>query len=281
MPYKFSRLIACAIATASTCQATFAQEAYPVIDDNTLHKELPNDGRFDILGFSLLQNTAQFDDVVSKSGYEIDWTSDHEVRGLRDRNGNQVAFRYGRLQTKLSKPMATGWDSMNIRFTSNATGNRVFSLRRSVKPEQQYDLSAVLESLEQKYGKPSFIESASEYRLKYTYLFNETGLLRSPDGKTKTPEIKACYNMRNVVPYGEVEQEYAYLPDRQDRYSECSGAIYVELNYGARKDLVKQIDITMFDYELMVRDLRTQDRFLLEALNAEIASKTGAEAPKL
>lgn len=273
-------LLVSLLASASLYTPAAAQELFPVIEDQSTHTGMPNDGRFSILEFSLLQDTHELDAAIIATGYEVDFISDHEVRGLRDGSGNQVSFRYGPLQAKLRKPMENGRDIVNIRLTSSLLGNRVSTLRRNVRPEQEYDLQAVLDGIENKYGQPSLIENGS-HSLRYTYLFNDGELLQSPDGKTRTPEIRACYSMRNAFPTGEAEQEYSYSPNRPKRYPECSGGIHVTLSYGARKDLIKQMEIIMYDYDLIHRDLVTQDQFLLDALNKEITSKVGGGAPKL
>jgi len=272
-----------ALVLSATVSATVAstQELFPVVDDYMQHEGLPNDGRFSILDFSLLQQLGAIRDAAENNGYDILYTSTHETRGLTNGKGLDVSFNYGPSHMKLSKDVPTGFDVLNIKFTSNLTGNRVSSIMRGVEPEQAYDFNSLTDSLKAKFGEPSLITELPPYSVEYQYFFHAGEQIMSPDQTTWTPRIRECRYMRNNVPWGEATAQYQFKEQRQKNVTECSGAIEIKLNLGARSDLVDSMQIIVYDYDLVHKDLVAQDQFLVRSLEEKANSQVGTSAPKL
>lgn len=259
------------IAMFAVSSVASAQELFPLLDSAQTHESLPDTGTYEIKGFSLYMSPDEVKrglDEFSATDYHI-VEYDQETRGLRDRRGNKVEFLHGPIRTLIEKK--DGFDRYQLVYASALHANRLHTMSYTTSFEQEVDLANLLETILTKYGEPSVREVNGNYGEELRYVYQDGAL---------TDELADCEYTSNDVPAGHVHR-YKFQELRENRHPTCNGEIAVNITYGARNDLAKILRIQMWDYSLYFEDLKAQDQFLLEALNAEIASKSGADAPVL
>lgn len=266
---------------------TTAQELpMPTIEDQNTHAALPQDQAFDMLGFKLLMKPDQLFALKSElSETEYDWRSTQENRGLRDGRGNEVSFSYGEAIISLKKKHS--FDSIQIHLTSPLLGNRAYSVYRNVTFPDQVSVEALTKALKDKYGQPSFEGStSSKHELNYVYHKGqrmEVDYNSYKKNKYSDADVRQVYNcfITRLDVSGSSRRVYRFKENRSKKHDGCNGGIAINLHFGKRNDLVKRMDMHIWDYDLAFKNNATQDIFLLEELNKIIAGQDGAAAPKL
>lgn len=263
-------LSAIAISSLLVAFPAQSQESLPLSDPIKQLENLPNNFPFEILDFRLLMTLEEFDSAVDDGKYDV---RHHEAKqlGLRDRRGNQVVFKAGRFRADLNTKV--GYDKIDAYFTSPLSGQQVYAIQRYVQLEPQVAVQDILDGIIAKYGEPAFVQTLPTSQ-DIRYQFANGKLLTSTENQ-QTPEIKKCWYAS-----GSITTVYRFSQERENRFPSCNGGVSIRIDYGARNDLARAMEIKVWNNDLDYKNRVTQDQFLLDALLNETNNKTGGKAPK-
>lgn len=249
---------------------------FPLITEQFTHqhqviKQIP-----DILGFRLLMSVQDVENRTTqllKDGYKIKH-NENTLRSLSDRNENIVSYRYGRITTMVYK----NHDYIILNYTSHLLGNRIQSIYRILNFEDQVNFKTLEQNIFSKFGDPSYRAKDEDHK-NYRYFYNEN--IKLKDKGIKTTEMSRCWYASLEVPKSFYPHVFIIDRTRINRYLSCIGGIEINAFYGSKKSLSKKITMFLWDGDLVFKNLKIQDEFLLEALQEEVSSRTGITAPSL
>ncbi|MGE3307530.1 MAG: hypothetical protein AB7I52_16365 [Rhizobiaceae bacterium] len=264
--------------------AVQAQDLFPIVSDYEKSVGLP--AAFDILGIPLLAKPQDVDGLLDQAKYTV--VSYEEGRGLGDGRGNEVSFNYGRNLTLLNAK-GSGFDKVQVHFSSNLTGNRVYSIHRNFVFDKEVATPDLVKAFTEKFGAPSYEGIAyGSYLMGWTYAngalavsnideYQKHGSLESSEGGKTVYRCEAA--TLDISGTGVVG--YSFIQNRENKHAGCNGGIKIEMDVGARDDLARGVRMLVWDYDLAFQDLTAQDQFMLRALEEVISGKEGGELPKL
>lgn len=269
--HLFRSCIVASLACALLGSSALSQEYFPLLENANSATKLPADQSFVVSGLRLGATTQETDQALAilADGKLTIHHVENSSRGLSDRRNNKVLYTYGRSRTEARSHDQSIW----ISYTSGLLGNRVSAVSWSTDFDQHVDMGSLQTNLFEKYGQPNSREE-SDYSIELRYT-DADGIQPASD----SARLRDCRYMGNKVPIGTVRQ-YQFKQEREDQYPGCNGAIHIEMVKGARDDLAKRIKIRMWDYDLVFRNLVSQDQFLQQALTDVIDNQSGAQAPK-
>lgn len=217
--------------------------------------------------------------------------------GVRDGRGNGVYFKY--LYQLSLRTYGTPSEGIVVRFTSTATGARVFQIERLVNyPSDQYgSMEELRASIAAKYGTPTLVElypHQNRDEVKYTWEkraiepFPEQDVSKRSFSQPRPESVNVCLGAAQSSGYGSSVSEpqvYSfYKPGKRSGnrgWDVCIGGIEFIIFYGNNPKTVGAVRIKGTDYDRSMQDALTLDELLSKLLDERANAASGEGAPTL
>lgn len=273
-----------------------AQEAIqlPLVEDISVSSGLGANPP-DILGIHF-GDTAQDAIAKLKAAYpDAEIVETRVVPGLKDQRGNSVYFDY--LFAVGIRTLGEPREDITVRFTTAATGGRVFQIMRGVSygadaPGATADLRAAIAG---KYGdQPTLIQHNSRNsttEIDYTWETRAVQSFGEVDAATRgvgsvIPDVENKCLRTTISPYwAGGNDSYSFTPPglraEDPEYAACVGLVHFLIEYGANENTVKRVSTTGTDYARAKRDALIVDELLVKLIEEKAQGVQGQGAPTL
>lgn len=267
--------------------AAFAQEPppFPLIQDLPSRYNLTGNEVIDVLGVELGQPRTEAQTALQVAYPDYTLRPDTSVIGVKDARANEVSFSYyaGDNIGGVSKDKVR--DTMNVYYSTPINGERVTGISRIVSyPDTaEADLNGLLAALDAKYGKPSYVQPFGLPGVRLYYIWYEGARVTiseeqwAAESKSYFPDPSpvGCRDMAGFI------GGFSFSPPRKDEFPGCTASLVVEIGFGRRNDLVRDVRMEMIDWRRVYDAGEATNRFIQEAFDKATSAGGGAAAPAL
>jgi len=296
--YFTGRLIA-VLALLPIVAGTAAAQQTPVSKIPLTRDMAPLDGYGekgpDVLGIRLGETRDNAIAILKKNYPDAKVEERNYVSTVSDNRNNKVSFEF-KANVQVGATSAETRENITVRFTSDATGNRVWNIERVINFTQPADTETLRKAVIGKYGEPTLIERFDHQNsLEITFTWErrpvkrlgEQDVMKRPFNAPRPDTVNTCIDTAWSNPYqGASNYDWQPWPPGQrkpyPRHEQCVGGVKVTMYYASNTQTVRQMKVIANDHYRAMTDAQQLDSAVAKLMEEAVNSVQGTkQAPKL